>query len=218
MSMPPAPAIMDYRTAYIHTMLDLQASLLRALVWTDYRLALLFCVFIPLTLLLWAFVKKAEPIQQLLTIYWKVSSLLAITVYLMIGGFSISFVSSLMARVLIPVGLWFWADLNEEIREQPDNSLKLGVTAWRWAMTVYGILGTAIQLIFIPCAFSPSQFATDQCQLWLQPPFLSKAYFHAGYTNGFLGFFGILGLVIYMAYLAYFVFVRLGKQGRQAVN
>jgi len=196
----------------------LEPSLLRSLVWTDYRLAVLFMVFLPLALLIWAFVQKNEPIQHLLTIYWKVASLLMITVYLMIGGLTIGFLAAVMARVLIPLGLWFWVDLNEEIREQPGSVLKLVFSAWRWAVTIYNILGVAILLPFLPCAFSRAQFAGADCQTWLEPPLLYKEYFHSGYTHGFLGFFGILGLAIYVASLAWFVFVRLGKQGRQAIN
>jgi hypothetical protein len=175
-------------------------------------------VVLPLGLLIWAFVQKNDPIQRLLTIYWKVASLLMITVYLMIGGFSISFLAALMARILIPISLWFWVDLNEEIREQPGSILKLAVTSWRWAVTLYNILGAAILVAFLPCAFSGARLAGADCQTWLEPPLLYREYFHGGYTYGFLGFFGILGLVIYMACLAWFVFVRLGKQGRQAIN
>ena len=196
----------------------LGTSLLRSLVWTDYRLAVLFTVFLPLALMVWAFVIKNEPISRLLTIYWKVASLLMITVYLMIGGFKISFLAGLMARILIPLSLWFWVDLNEEITEQPASPLKLGFSAWRWAVTFYNLLGAAILLTFLSCGFSASRFATADCQTWLQPPLLYKQYFHANYTPGFLGFFGILGLAIYLASLAWFVFVRLGKQGRQAVG
>jgi hypothetical protein len=191
---------------------------LRSLVWTDYRLAVLFTVFLPLALMVWAFVIKNEPISRLFMIYWKVASLLMITVYLMIGGFKISFLTGLMARVLIPLSLWFWVDLNEEIAEQPASLLKLGFSSWRWAVTFYNLLGGAILLTFLPCAFSATRFTTAACQTWLQPPLLYKQYFHANYTPGFLGFFGILGLAIYVASLAWFVFVRLGKQGRQAVG
>jgi hypothetical protein len=196
----------------------LDPSLLRTTIWTDYRLAVLFTVSLPLVLLLWAFVKKNEAIQMLLSIYWKVASLLAITVYLMIGGFSLSFIAAIMARVLIPISLWFWADLNEEIREQPDGALKLTFNSWRWGVTIYNVIGTAILLPFLPCAFSNARFAAADCQLWLEAPLLYKQMFHGSYTNGFLGFFGILGLIVYVASLGWFVFVRLGKQGRQAIN
>jgi len=194
------------------------SPLLPALVWTDYRLAVLFTVLVPLCLLVWAFVLKNEPINHVLTIYWKVASLLAITVYLMIGGFGISFLAALLARLLIPISLWFWVDLNEEIREQPGSPLKLVFGAWRWAVTLYNGLGLLMLVPFVPCAFSSERLAATSCQVWRQAPLLYREYFHSGYTNGFLGFFGILGLIIYVGCLAWFVFVRLGKQGRQAIN
>lgn len=193
-------------------------ELLQSLVWMDYRLAVLFTVVLPLILLVWAFVKKSEGLQLLLTIYWKVASLLMITVYLMIGGFSIGFISGLMARILIPLSLWFWEDLNEEIREQPNSLLRFAFVSWRWAVTIYNSIGAIAVAFFLPCAFSREQLSSVQCQTWLEPPLLYKAYFHADYTNGFLGFFGIVGLIIYMAALGYFVFVRLRRQGRSAIN
>lgn len=196
----------------------LDPTVLRNLVWTDYRLAVFFMVSFPLVLLVWASVKKNEPISHQLSIYWKVASLLMVTVYLMIGGFSISFVTALMARILIPVSLWFWVDLNDEIREQPESALKLTFNSWRWGVTVHNILGGVILIPFLQCAFSTARFGAADCQVWLEPPLLYKAYFHANYTEGFLGFFGIVGIVIYMLSLGWFVFVRLGKQGRQAMN
>jgi hypothetical protein len=191
---------------------------LRSFVWADYRLAVLFTVSMPLVLLLWAALKKNAVIQQLLTIYWKVASLLAITVYLMIGKLSISFVAAVMALVLIPISLWFWVDLNEEIREQPESALKLTFNAWRWAVTLYSVISGAVMLAFLPCAFSSDRFASADCQVWLEAPLLYKQYFHNAYTNGFLGFFGIVGLIVYVGALSWFVFVRLGKQGRQAMD
>ena len=188
----------------------------RQFVWLDYRLALIFMVFIPLILLIWAFVQKAEGIQRLLTIYWRVSSLLAITVYLMIGGFGVSFLSGLIGRILIPISLWFWVDLNDEIEYQSSGALKLIFTSWRWAMTIYGILGTIAFVPFLGCAFSASALKTPYCRVWLEAPLLYKEYFHANSKPGFLGFLGIIGLISYVLYLSYFVLVKLGKQGRSA--
>ncbi|MEM9089366.1 MAG: DUF3177 family protein [Cyanobacteria bacterium P01_F01_bin.53] len=190
----------------------------RSLAWTDYRLALLFAVFIPLTLLIWSWVKRAEAISMMLTIYWRVASLLAITVYLMIGGFSVSFVTALLAKILIPLSLWFWVDLNEEIREQPKRSLNLGFNVWRWAITAYCAVGAIIQLFYVRCAFSSTMLTSDSCQAWIEPSLVYKDYIHGGLTRPFLGFWGIVGLVIYAAYLGYFLLVRLGRQGRSALN
>ncbi|NJN01220.1 MAG: DUF3177 family protein [Leptolyngbyaceae cyanobacterium SL_1_1] len=191
-------------------------SVLQTLVWTDYRLAVLFTVILPLILLIWTFIKKSEAIGHLLTIYWKVASLLAITVYLMIGGFAFSFITALMARILIPLSLWFWEDLNEEIDDHRITPLKLAFAGWRWAITLYSVVGAFLEVSFLRCAFSKAAFSSAACQTWLEPPLLYKEYFHAGTTYGFLGFLGIVGLVVYLLSLGYFVFFRLGKQGRTA--
>ncbi|MDA0268590.1 MAG: DUF3177 family protein [Cyanobacteria bacterium] len=196
----------------------LDPGLLQSLVWMDYRLAVLFTVVMPLILLIWAFVRQANAIQLLLTIYWKVASLLMITVYLMIGGFSFAFITGLMARILIPIGLWFWDDLNEEIREQPNSLLRFLLVSWRWAVSLYSVIGAVAVALFLPCAFSTTQFASSACQTWLEPPLLYKYYLHFSYKPGFLGFFGLVGLVVYLLVLGYFVFVKLGRQGRSAIN
>lgn len=193
-------------------------QLLQSLVWMDYRLAVLFTVLLPLILLIWAFVQQSEAIQRLLIIYWRVASLLAITVYLMIGNVPLSFISGILARILIPVSLWFWVDLNEEIDEQRQTPLKLSFTAWRWAVSFYSLLGAIASIPFLQCAFSTTTFQTSFCQAWLQPPLGYKNLIHAGYTNGFLGFLGVTGLIIYLLYFGYFVLVRLAKQGRSAVE
>lgn len=198
--------------------IDLQ--LLEPFVWTDFRLAVLFTVFLPLILLTWAFVKKYDAIQRLLIIYWRVASLLAITVYLMIGGAPISFLTSLMARLLIPVSLWFWVDLNEEIDDQRRSPLKLAFTSWRWAVTVYSALGTLVQIPFVTCAFkSKAQIIDDGfCSVWLGPPWVYKELVHPNFGPNFLGFLGFFGLVVYVIYLSYFVMVTLQRQGRSATG
>lgn len=193
-------------------------ALLRSLVWLDFRLAVLFTVILPLALLIWAFVEKNEAMQRLLIIYWRVSSLLAITVYLLIGNAPVSFLAGPIARVLIPISLWFWVDLNEEIAEQPDTPLKLTFTAWRWAVSIYNGLGVLAFIPFLRCAFSREAFNSPFCQVWVDPPLLYKQFFHANTTLQFLGFLGILALGFYILCLGYFVLFRLGKQGRSALE
>lgn len=191
----------------------------KPLVWTDYRLAVLFTVIIPLILLIWAFVQKSDPILRLLIIYWRVASLLAVTVYLMIAAIPISFITGLMARILIPTSLWFWVDLNEEIDDQPQSPLKLTLTSWRWAVTVYNALGTIFLIPFVRCAgYGKKDLIANQfCSVWLEPPWAYKEYFHANTSEDFLGFLGIVGLLIYVAYLSFFM-LRLSKQGRSATG
>lgn len=188
----------------------------RPFVWIDYRLAVLFLVIIPLILLIWAFVQKTEAIQRLLAIYWRVSSLVVITIYLMIAQYPVSFISGLIAQILIPISLWFWVDINDEIEYQTSGSLKLIFTSWRWATTVYCLLGTLAFIPFLGCAFSGNMLKTAYCRVWFEAPLLFKEYFHANSKAEFLGFLGITSLVIYVLYLSYFVLIKLGKQGRSA--
>jgi hypothetical protein len=184
----------------------------------DYRLAVLFTVIIPLILLVWAFVQKSEAVQRLMIIYWRVASLLPITIYLMIGNWSIGFVTALVVRILIPISLWFWQDINEEINDLPERELRLGVTSWRWAITVYSLLGAIAQIPFLRCAFSSGVMNEQFCQVWREPPLLFRAYFHPNTAPGFLGFVGLMMMIFYLAYFVYFLFFRLSKQGRSAIE
>ncbi len=183
----------------------------------DYRLAVLFTVILPLILLAWVFVEKAEAMQRLLIIYWRVASLLLITIYLMMGGHGIAFISGLAGRILIPISLWFWVDLNDEIEYQPNSPLKLIFSSWRWAITLYCVLGAIATLPFLNCV-SPANFKTDFCQVWLQAPSIFKEYFHHDNDVSGLGNFGIVGLTMYIAYFCYFAFVKLNKRGRSAIK
>lgn len=185
----------------------------------DYRLAVLFAVAIPLVLLIWAFVVRADAVLRLSIVYWRVASLLAITTYMMIAAIPASFVAALGARFLIPISLWFWVDLNEELDEQPQARLRFAFRAWRWAMTVYFTLGAIVQVSTLSCAVATRDdlVATPWCRAWLEPTWLYKDYFHANTSPGFLGFLGVVGLIVYVLCLGYFVLFRLGKQGRTAI-
>ncbi|MEB3310745.1 MAG: DUF3177 family protein [Snowella sp.] len=190
----------------------------RPLVWLDYRLAVIFAVIIPLILLVWSTLKQSEAIQRLLIIYWRVASLLMITVYLMIPSWSISYLTGISARILIPLSLWFWVDLNDEIKDLPQSSLKLVTTSWRWAVTIYCSLGVMAFIPFLSCAFSPGAIDSNFCQVWLQAPWRYKEIIHPNATPGFLGFLGMVGLICYALYFGYFLIIRLVKQGRSALE
>ncbi|NES06572.1 MAG: DUF3177 family protein [Okeania sp. SIO2F4] len=186
----------------------------------DYRLAVLFTIVVPLFLLIWAFVKRSEPIQHLLIIYWRVASLFAITVYLMIAAVPIGFLTLLMSGFLITVTLWFWVDLNEEIRELRNSPLKASFTSWRWAATIYNLIGIISQIPFVVCAFKSRNDLLNEpfCNVWLDPPWLFKQIFHPDWPQEFIGFLGFSGLVIYTIFLCYFVLVKLQRQGRSATG
>ncbi|WP_404787123.1 DUF3177 family protein [Altericista sp. CCNU0014] len=195
----------------------MSVDLLRSIVWTDYRLAVLFGVLCPLGLMAWAIYKKAKPITHLLVIYWRVASLLAISVYLAIGQSPLSFIAGFAALLLIPVSLWLWVDLNEEIEDRR-GLLKLMFNAWRWAMTLYCAIAAVLQVPYLQCAGSKAASSAPQCQVWLEPALLFKSMFHAGTRAEKLGFLAIMALVFYGLYLGYFLIFKLTKQGRSATG
>lgn len=202
-------------------LLAVESPGLQSLVWTDYRLAILFALIIPFVIFVAAFIQRAEAIQRLMATYWRVASLLIISLYLMIAALPISFLTLLMAQILIPISLWFWVDLNEEVSEMPNSGLKLLFTSWRWAVTIYNLLGAIALIPFLYCGFSKGQkelIADASCRIWLDPPWLYKQTFSPNLTPQFLGFFALVGLAVYILYLGYFVFFKLGKQGRSAMG
>ncbi|MFM7575755.1 MAG: DUF3177 family protein, partial [Microcystaceae cyanobacterium] len=97
----------------------------RPLVWLDYRLAILLLFMIPLVLIIWSLVRKAEAVERLLIIYWRVASLFLITIYLMVPSWPVGFLTGFGAKVLIPIALWFWVDVNDEIKDSPPSVFKL---------------------------------------------------------------------------------------------
>jgi hypothetical protein len=186
----------------------------------DFRLALLFAMAIPLILLIWSLVKNNDPIQRLLAIYWRVASLLIVSLYLAMGALPFAFASGFLARLLIPLSLWFWVDLNEEIQDQPATPLKWVFSAWRWAATIYHLLGTLAMVPFLRCSLLQTQaiLETPSCTVWLEVPWRYREIFHSANTPQFLGFLGMFALTIYALYFLYFLVFRLTKQGRYTTN
>lgn len=203
------------------------ASWISSLVWTDYRLAVLLTVLVPLGILAIAFIKQNEPITRLMIIYWRVASLLGISAYLLIAAMPVGFVTGWLARLLIPVALWFWVDINESLRDQPSSPLKFSLLTWRWSVSAYCLIGAIGQLPILRCAFVPNPVAKSLdgktpleplCDLWMQPNWAFKEIFHPTTAAWFLGGIGGVGLCLYVVYLGYFLFARFGKRKRSALG
>ncbi|MCP9938879.1 MULTISPECIES: DUF3177 family protein [unclassified Synechococcus] len=197
--------------------------LLRSLVWMIYRLELVFAVGLPLVLLVWAAMRQEPALVRLLNLYWKVSSLLGITVLLMAAARPMAFITATLAQLLIVVSLWFWVDLNEELADLPPfRALPFTMRLWRWALTALSLLGFGLSAMALGCAWGQAPAAS--CALWLEAPghfqgvlaLVLGFFFGAQWTAAVSGFFGYLGLAAYGVGIIQWLLVRLPRQGRLA--
>jgi len=197
--------------------------LYRTLVWLDYRLAVVFALGLPLVLLVWAVARREGALVRLLSIYWKVASLLGISVLLLIDARPLGYVLALVAELLVVVAVWFWVDLNEELDDLPPwRPLPLTVRAWRWALTVYGVTAAMLSVTALTCLVGGVN--RPVCQVWLEAPRQLHAVavrvfgfvFGGQLTPGLTAFFGYLALAFYAVGMLQWLLVRLPRFGRVA--
>jgi len=86
------------------------------------------------------------------------------------------------------------------------------------AVTIYCPLGAISTLPFLSCAMSGELLNSPYCQVWQEAPWQFREIFHSEATANVLGFFGLVGLSFYTLYFAHFLLIRLGKQGRSALQ
>lgn len=196
----------------------------RALVWLDVRLAVLVTVGVPLVLLGWALWKREQALVRLLSIYWKVASLLLITHLLMADRRPLAFLLAIPAQLIVVAAMWFWVDLNEELADLPPwRPLPLTLRLWRWSLSYWGVIGTLFSLTALGC-MDRAQLASARCQDWIQPPFQLQAALDGvfdfvlggDWTPAIAAFVGYVALVIYVVGLLQWALVRLPKMGRIA--
>ena len=194
----------------------------RSLVWLSYRLGATFAFGIPLVLFIWSTIKNEPSIIRLLSIYWKVASLMLISMLLLTGSRSIGYLTSFLSPFLMITCLWFWIDLNEELRELSQRkALPFVLKAWRWALSGYGCLHASLSFKSLNCL---NQIESSQCPLWREAPSglnqVIKSTFNflfgASWTEVLSAFVGYLGLIIYIVGLIQWLIIRFPKKGRIA--
>ena len=194
----------------------------RALVWLTYRLAATFAVGLPLVLLVWSAWRRDAMVLRLLGLYWKVASLMGISVLLLVDERPLGYLTAVVAPVLMVVSVWFWVDLNEELADQPAwKALPLTVRLWRWALSGFGVISVAMTTTGLRCLQGGQ---TTNCLAWLEAPqglhglaaTVFDFIFGGQWTEAFAAFVGYVALVAYLAGLLQWLLIRLPRYGRVA--
>jgi len=136
-------------------------------IWLSFQLSIIFLIGIPVTLSFWSIKKRNKAVIKLLSIYWKVSLLFFISLLLLIGKYNYALVITNISTLLMTVSVWFWNDINDELREY-DFSYPLTTTTkiWRWTITFISLN------FFIQSSQNFNCFSfinSDACEIWLQP-------------------------------------------------
>jgi hypothetical protein len=159
---------------------------------------------------------------RLLGLYWKVASLLPISVLLLTDRRPIGYVMAFIAPVVMAVSVWFWVDLNEELADSaPGSALPLTVRIWRWALSGFALFAAVMSATALRCA---DQLSGAECLAWLEGPEglhrvaerLFDFVFGGQWSEAVAAFIGYVALVAYVVGLLQWLLVRLPRQGRVA--
>jgi hypothetical protein len=159
----------------------------RTLVYLDFALAVLLTVLAPLALL--ALNWRYPRLKGRLIGYWRVSSLLMITVYLLIGQAPLGFVTGVVARLLMALRLVLPLEPSH-----PDTPRYRVFNLWRSLTIGYCVVGVVWTLPLLACV--TGQFAW--CGVWFEPVGQFKQLFHADVPASLLGTVGYMALGVYV--------------------
>ena len=176
----------------------------------------------PLTLSFWSIKKRNKAVIKLLSIYWKISLLFFISLLLLIGKYNYALVITNISTLLMTVSVWFWNDINDELREY-DFSYSLTTTTkiWRWSLTFISLNFLILSLRNFSCFTLINSAA---CEIWLKPSsnfyIIIKSLFNflfgANFTQPVAKFLGIFSLSIYTLGLIQWLIIKLPKNGRNS--
>jgi hypothetical protein len=191
-------------------------------VWLSFQLSIIFFIGIPATLFLWSIKKRNKAVNKLLTIYWKISLLFFISLFLLIGKFNKALIITNIATLLMTVSVWFWNDINDELKEYEFSySLTTTTKIWRWSLTFISLNFLIQSLQNLRCF---SFINSAACEIWLQPSSnfyiiiknLFNFFFGANFTQPIAKFLGLFSLLIYTLGLIQWSIIKLPKNGRNS--
>ena len=157
-----------------------------------------------------------------MSIYWKIASLMGISIMLLTDQRAIGYLTSFISPLLMIVSIWFWVDINDEIADLPSSRpLIFTVKIWRWALTSFSILATIVSFISLQCIKTAKSVV---CVSWLEAPnglhqINEKVFgflFGADWTEALVAFIGYIALLLYIVGIIQWLLIQLPKQGRVA--
>ena len=191
-------------------------------VWLSFQLSIIFLIGIPISLFFWSLKKRNKAVNKLLSIYWKISILFLISLLLLIGNFNYALVITNISTLLMTISVWFWHDINDELKEYEFSYLLTTTTKiWRWALTFISVNFLIQSLQNFECF---SFINSDACAIWLQPSSnlyivikkLFNFFFGANFTQPIAKYLGLFSLLIYFLGLAQWSIIKLPKNGRNS--
>ena len=192
------------------------------LVLLSYRIAATFAFGLPLFLLIWAKISNVSAIDRLLSIYWKISILYVINLLFLSSESQLGQLISFFSPILMVTSIWFWVDLNEEIKGMSlSKAISLTTRIWRWTLSFWCILNSSLNLYSWKCLNSINE---NYCDSWREIPFNSflttksiiKFVLDGNWGTGFATFFAYLSLILYLIGLLQWLIIQLPKNGRFA--
>ena len=120
----------------------------------------------PVTLFFWSIKKRNKAVNKLLSIYWKISLLFFISLLLLIGKYNYALVITNNSTLLMTISVWFWADINDELKEY-DFTFPLITTTkvWRWSLTFISLNFLIQSLLNFNCISSINNAAVSYTHL-----------------------------------------------------
>ena len=191
-------------------------------VWLSFQLSIIFFIGIPISLFFWSIKKKNKAVNQLLSIYWKISLLFFISLLLLIGKYNYALLITNISTILMTISVWFWNDINDELKEYSfTNSLATTTKVWRWSLTFISLNFLIQSLLNIGCF---SFINSYECEIWLEPSSnlyifiknLFNFFFGAKFTQPVAKFLGLFSLLIYILGLIQWSIIKLPKNGRNS--
>jgi len=191
-------------------------------IWLSFQLSVVFLIGIPITLFFWSIKKRNKAVKKLLSIYWKISLLFFISLLLLIGKYDYALFVTNISTVLMTISVWFWNDINDELREYGFSySLATTTKVWRWSITFISLIFLIQSTQNLSCF---SSINSSACEIWLQPSSnfftiiksLFNFLFGANFTQPIAKFLGLFSLLIYTLGLIQWSIIKLPKNGRNS--